>query len=85
MPGIGSVPVPMLTVPPPAPGGRELRGMEGYFAAMDQWWSEHGPLDGDVSAAVRAFEASEACPIYADFTRFTFEERADAARKRVHV
>lgn len=71
-------------IPPVAPlviSGGDLPGMEAYFREFDRYVAA-GTIGANMTETVRGYEESEVCPIYPDFTRFSFEQRVQAASQR---
>lgn len=72
------------TTTPLGEGQDTLAYMEDYFAALDRF--VHGapsPLLGEgVAALVDAFDASDACPVYVEYTLYSRGMRLAVARNR---
>ena len=69
-------------------GGEEndgmLPGYQTYFAVLDRYRSTTASPESlnDERALVREFDASDHCPIYPEYGRFTFEARVALAQRR---
>ena len=68
-------------LPDTASEGQGLPGMETYFRAFDNYVSQC-KIDTNIEKTLQHFEQSDWCPIFADFTRFSFTERATEACRR---
>lgn len=67
---------------PPSPT-TTLPAMGAYFAALDAFMYRAPPeLFADVDGALRAFEAGDACPIYAEYVMWPRATRLAVARNR---
>lgn len=60
-----------------------LRGMERYFSGLDAFVNASTPLTADTAdELVSAFEASDACPVFAEYLPSTRQQRISAVHQR---